>query len=202
VNALRARIAGGGRWAAAALLALGCGAARAGQAESPTHSEASPRALVANGEAAAAAGDATRAEQYFAAALQSGANAPRVMQRLLTACISDRRYPAAAHYADRYLLRHPEDSRVAFAAATLHLALGNLERARELLEALLEREPRWPEPHFALASLLRARGQAGPDAELHDRRYLALAPRGPLAELARARLQRTPEPPGKELESP
>lgn len=179
----------------AALLASGCGAASSAvEAHSPTSEQPSSAQLMAQGEAAAMAGDATRAEQYFAAALHAGGAQPQAVRRLIAACVADRRYPAAAQYADRYLLHHPEDTGVALASASLHLASGDVRRAHELLQELITREPAWPEPHFALATALRQQG-ATTDAELHDLQYLKLAPRGPLAELARARLRRGPQPP-------
>lgn len=187
-SALRAALL----WTALVAALSGCGAAAGpSEAESP-RAAASPPALLAKGEAAADAGDATRAEQYFAAALQSGGDEPRIVRRLIAACVSDRRYPAAVQYAERYLLHHPDDREVGFATASLHLATGNLGRARELLEALIAHVPRWPEPHFALASVLREQGDATAGAELEDLEYIKLAPRGPLAELARSRLRRTP----------
>lgn len=179
---------------AGAVLASGCAAASGGvAAHSPSREQPSPAQLIAQGEAAAAAGDATRAEQYFAAALHAGGAPPQTVRRLIAACVADRRYPAAAQYADRYLLHHPEDSGVALASASLHLASGDVQRAHELLQQLITREPAWPEPHFALATALRQQGEAA-SAELHDLQYLKLAPRGPLAELARARLRRGPQP--------
>lgn len=173
----------------AVLVCCGCASGHPPEAQSPRAD--SPSELLARGEAAAAAGDATRAEQYFAAALQVGGEDPRIVQRLLAACVSDRRYPAAIQYAERYLRHHPDDPEIGFAAASLQLATGNFARARELLEALTKRVPRWPEPHFALASVLREQGEAPADAELHDLEYLKIAPSGPLAETARARLHRT-----------
>lgn len=173
----------------AVLLCCGCAAGHPSEAQIPRAE--SPAELVSRGEAAAASGDATRAEQYFAAALQVGGEDPRVVQRLLAACVSDRRYPAAIQYAERYLRHHPADPEIGFAAASLQLATGNFTRARELLEALIARVPRWPEPHFALASLLREQADDPASAELQDLEYLRLAPAGPLAEAARSRLRRT-----------
>jgi tetratricopeptide (TPR) repeat protein len=171
---------------------LVCQGCAAGQPELQSPRAESPSELVSRGEAAAASGDATRAEQYFAAALQVGGEDPRIVQRLLAACISDHRYPAAIQYAERYLRHHPDDPEIGFAAASLQLATGNLARARELLEALIARVPRWPEPHFALASVLREQGDASAEAQLQDLEYLKLAPKGPLSEAARSRLRRNP----------
>ncbi len=182
------------RWLALGLLLLasGCGAAATGPAQSPERRAPSAAELTARGEAAAQAGDTTRAEQYFAAALHAGGDPAPTVRRLIATCVADRRYPAAAQYADRYLLHHPDDAGILLAAASLHLAAGNAERARELLQELVTDKPRWPEPHFALATALRYQGEATAEAELHDLQYLKLAPRGPLAELARARLRRAP----------
>jgi hypothetical protein len=54
---------------------------------------------------------------------------------------------------------------------------------------VVDEKPSWPEPHFALASLLRDAG-ARADADRHDQTYLALAPNGALAEVARTRIER------------
>jgi Tfp pilus assembly protein PilF len=160
--------------------------------ETPARPDAArdSRELVAKGNAAAAMGDMTRAEQYFVTALRAGADEQRILMRLLVVCVSDQRYAVAAAYAEQYLYRHPGDAAISQAAATLHLALGERARARHLLEAVLAQEPAWPEPHFALASLLRDAGDLSDAADRHDLEYLKLAPRGPLAEVARARLRR------------
>jgi tetratricopeptide (TPR) repeat protein len=156
--------------------------------------ERSSAELIRKGEASSAAGDMTRAEQYFVAALHSGWRERFVVSRLLMVCVADQRYPVAAEYADDYLRRHPGDLDIAFAAASIHAALGHGERARALLEALIEKRPAWPEPHFTLASVLRDENDAEALAlaDTHDLAYLKLAPQGPLAEMARARLRRTP----------
>jgi tetratricopeptide (TPR) repeat protein len=178
---------------AAALFCVTSGCASATPLpETPARPDAAgdSRELVARGNAAAAMGDMTRAEQYFVTALRTGADEQRILMRLLTVCVSDQRYAVAAAYAEQYLYRHPGDAVISHAAATLHLALGESERARQLLEVVLAKEPAWPEPHFALASLLRDAGGVSDAADQHDLEYLKLAPSGPLAEVARTRLRR------------
>jgi len=90
------------------------------------------------------------------------------------------------------LRRHPDDQEIAYAAATLHAALGNALRARNLLEGLIEKQPAWPEPRFTLASVLREQGDddARALADTHDLAYLKLVPNGQLADVAKARLLR------------
>jgi tetratricopeptide (TPR) repeat protein len=156
--------------------------------------ERSTAELIRKGEASSAVGDMTRAEQYFVAALHSGTRERFIVSRLLMVCVADQRYPVAAEYADDYLRRHPGDLDIALAAASIHAALGQTERARTLLEALLAKRPAWAEPHFTLASVLREGRdpQALALADTHDLAYLKLEPQGPLAEMAKARLRRTP----------
>lgn len=156
--------------------------------------ERSTAELIRKGEASSVVGDMTRAEQYFVAALHSGTRERFIVSRLLMVCVADQRYPVAAEYADDYLRRHPGDLDIAFAAASIHAALGQRERARALLEALIQQRPAWPEPHFTLASVLREDNDAEALAlaDTHDLAYLKLEPQGPLAEMAKARLRRTP----------
>src|SRR5438105_3477057 len=59
-------------------------------------SESSLKQLIERGEASAAIGDMTRAEQYFVAALKAGGNERGLVQRLLVVCVADQRYPVAA----------------------------------------------------------------------------------------------------------
>jgi tetratricopeptide (TPR) repeat protein len=160
--------------------------------ETPARSDRAreSRELVARGNAAAALGDLTRAEQYFVTALRAGADEQRILMRLLAVCVSDQRYAVAASYAEQYLYRHPGDALISHTAATLHLALGEHARARQLLEAVVAAQPQWPDPHFALASLLRDGGDGSDAADRHDLEYLKLAPSGRLAEVARTRLRR------------
>lgn len=169
----------------------GCAGSAAPPAEDPRNADpaAAARELVARANTAAATGDMTRAEQYLVAALASGGDEQRVMKRLLVVCVASRRYAVATMYAEQYLYQHPGDALIAHAAATLHLALGERARARELLERVIDEQPGWPEPHFALAGVLRGDG-ARAAADRHDQVYLTLAPNGPLAEVARARIER------------
>jgi outer membrane protein assembly factor BamD (BamD/ComL family) len=178
------------------LMCFGCASAaqEAASARRELDRERSPAELVRKGGASAAVGDMTRAEQYFVAALHSGSEERLVVSRLLVVCVADQRYPVAAEYADDYLRRHPDDTEIAYASASIHAALGQRERARALLEALIRSKPTWPEPHFTLASVLRqdSDAEALALADTQDLEYIKLDPRGPLAEMAKARLRRMP----------
>lgn len=174
--------------------AAGCAAttSQATREQKELAHETSTRELMRKGEASSALGDMTRAEQYFVMALKSGTEERAVVKRLLVVCVADERYPVAAEYAENYLRRHPEDADIAYAAATLHAALGDAARARALLQTLTEKRPDWPEPHFTLASVLRQQGddEALALADTHDLAYLKLVPNGQLADMAKARLLR------------
>lgn len=173
-------------------ISTGCGGAAAQQERErrAAATESSAGELERKGELAASAGDMTRAEQYFAAALAKGGNEKRLVQRLLVVCVADERYPVALRYADEYLDRHPLDVDVTFASASIHAAIGHVEKARQLLETVVRKRPNWAEAHFALATVLREQGEALDLADVHDLKCLRLDPQGPLAERARARLTR------------
>lgn len=156
--------------------------------------ESTAHVLIEHGDAAAAIGDMTRAEQYFVAALKAGGEESRIVRRLLVVCVADQRYPAAAEYAEQYLRRHPLDVDLRFATASIQIAVGDTARARELLDAVLRERPNWAEAHYALAGLMRSQGEPLALADLHDLQYLKLEPHGPLADTARARLARRGTP--------
>jgi tetratricopeptide (TPR) repeat protein len=150
--------------------------------------EAAPERLQLRGDAAAGAGDLTRAEQYFVAAIRAGGDERVLVKRLLVVCTTDGRYPAAASYGDDYLRKHPLDTDVRYAVATVYLALGNMIRSRRELEQVIEERPDLADAHYALATLLRQQGDALAEADQHLREYIRLAPDGAYAEAARASL--------------
>jgi len=165
-------------------------AAQRREEEAAVQQESTAAELLKKAEASVSVGDTTRAEQYYVASLKAGADPHVIVSKLLVVCVADQRYPAAIEYAEQYLYRRPGDLDIAFAAASLHAAVGEGPRARELLERVLKERPNWPEPHYALASVLRAEGEALDLADQHDLAYLKLSPKGPFAETARARLSR------------
>ena len=153
------------------------------------HAEGQPDQLAARGDAFAAAGDMTRAEQYFAGALRNGGDAPKLVRRLVAVCASDGRYPVALEYADDYLRNHPRDVDVRFAAATLRLAIGDEKAAREELAAVIVAKPAFADAHYTLAMLERSNGNPIA-ADKEFRAYLAVAPAGSHREVAQENILR------------
>lgn len=178
--------------ACSSLATAGCGSAAAERRaeRDAVQRESTASELTRKAEASAAVGDTTRAEQYYVSALKAGADEKVIVPKLLLVCVADQRYPAAIEYAEQHLGRHPTDLDMEFAAASLHAAVGQRARARELLEAVLKARPGWPEAHYALASVLRAEGESLDAADQHDLAYLKLNPDGPFAERVRARLNK------------
>lgn len=148
--------------------------------------ESTPDVLLRKGDAFAAVGDSTRAEQYFAAALAAGGDARILVRRLVRVCVSDQRYRAALAYAEDYLRHSPHDYDVRFARATLAAGVGEIEVARDDLNLIVKAMPNNPDVHFALAVLLRDEFGDLPQARAHFLAYTRLAPRGPNSEQARA----------------
>jgi tetratricopeptide (TPR) repeat protein len=148
-------------------------------------SERSPDKMLARGHGFAAVGDMTRAEQYFASALEAGADEKVVLPLLIETCVSDGRYRAAIEYARPYAERHPEDLRMRFVLGTLLQAVGEPKAARVELEVVVKRAPAQADAHYALAVLLRDEINDSSAAETEFREYLRLAPQGPHAEEAR-----------------
>jgi tetratricopeptide (TPR) repeat protein len=164
------------------------------------NSEKTPDKLLARGRAFQSVGDLTRAEQYYAAALQEGANPKEVLPLLLRVCIEGKRYRVAIEYAEPYLKKHPDDWRLRLVVAALYGGIGepNVERAE--LEQVLAVNPNEATGHYALAVLLRDEYGDVVGADAHFREYLRLDPQGDHADEAKAGLLKpvTPEGEGSE----
>jgi len=150
--------------------------------------EQNPQRLVDYGKAFANAGDLTRAEEYFAAAINSGGDERKIFPLLLRVCIQDGRYQVAIHYSEEHLAQHPADHRSRFLLATLYLAVGDGDSARGHLEKVLAATPDDAEAHFALAALMRDTHEDPVGADHHFREYLRLRPGGSHAEEAQSSL--------------
>ncbi len=150
--------------------------------------EGGPEKLLDRGKAFAVVGDTTRAEQYFAAAITSGADERVVVPLLLSVCAQDQRYRVAIQYAETYLKAHPGDLRVRFVLGTLYAAVGEPERAREALAVVVDARPEDADAHFALGVVLRDSDHDYAGADRQFREYIRLKPRGTHAEEAQASL--------------
>jgi len=176
---------------AAFLVLVACGSSPGQEARSNVDTfqrDQRPERLVEIGKAFAKMGDLTRAEQYFAAALDAGADGRVVVPMLVTVCIRDGRYRAALEYGEAHLTKHPSDARTRFVVATVYAGLGEAEPARKHLEKVLGERPTEAEAHFALAVLMRESLRDPVGADQHFREYLRLSPKGAHAEEAEASL--------------
>jgi tetratricopeptide (TPR) repeat protein len=151
--------------------------------------ETTPARLQAHGEAAAAVGDFTRAEQYFVAALNGGGDERVLTTRLLVVCVTDGRYPAAANYGEDFLRRHPGDIELQYAVSSVYIALGDVARAREGLRRVVAQRPDIADAHYALATVLLQEQDGQIEADNQLREYIRLRPNGQYSEAARASLQ-------------
>ncbi len=144
--------------------------------------------LIDRGKAFANVGDSTRAEQYFAAAVASGADERIVVPLLLSVCVQDGRYRVAIQYAETYLKSHPGDLRVRFVLGTLYSAVNDPDAARTALVTVVDARPEDADAHFALGVLLRDSDHDYAGADRQFREYIRLKPRGPHTEEAEASL--------------
>jgi tetratricopeptide (TPR) repeat protein len=153
--------------------------------------EQTPDKLLARGRAFARVGDLTRAEQYLAAALDAGADVGVALPMLLRVCIAEQRYRAAITYAEPYLKKRPEDTRLRFVIASLYSTIGETVIAQEHLEKVVKAQPENAEVHFAMGMLALESDGDMVTADGHFREYLRLEPQGPHAAEARSHLLRS-----------
>lgn len=121
--------------------------------------------LLRLGREAARRGDAVRAEQYLALAIEQGGDARVVMPILLRACIKSSHLRTALNHAEPYLLANPEDDELRKLVATIHLGLGQTADARRELGLLLQRDENNPDAHYLLGVI--ASDHELPSARLH-----------------------------------
>lgn len=173
-------------------IALGACAPRPGDkavAQAQTvEREETPEKLLARGRAFVTVGDHARAEQYFAAALDRGAEPRIALPLLMRACAEEKRYRAALDYAEPQLRKRPDDHKLRFVVASFLATIGETAAARVELERIVKAAPDFAAVHFALALLLRDEMGDVVTADLHFREYLRLEPRGVHAAEARGSL--------------
>lgn len=138
---------------AAAVLVMGCASGPKPEPANPAFPAKDNRPaseLVARGREATTRGDAVRAEQYLSLAIEQGADRRRVMPLLLEACLRSSHLRAALNHAEPYLLDHPEDDRLRYLVANIHLGLGQVVPAKRELGLLLQRNDKNPDAHYLL----------------------------------------------------
>ena len=150
--------------------------------------EATTDKLLDRGKAFAAIGDTTRAEEYFAAALDQGADPRAVMPLLLQVCVQTGRYRSAIQHAENHLRKHPDDLRTRFVVGTLYSAIGETKDAKTALETVVSARPDDAKALYSLAILARDNENDVVGADRHFREYLRIEPNGAHAEEARASL--------------
>lgn len=147
--------------------------------------------LYERGRAFAAVGDFTRAEEYFASALENGGDSQKLIPLLLYCCMQDGRFLLAAQYAEEHLRKHPSDYRTRFVLGSIYAGLGDAAPAERELRRVVEMKPLEAEAHFALAKILRDNQKSYAEADLHFREYLRLTPKGMHAGEAQEHLLHT-----------
>lgn len=83
-----------------------------------------------------ASGQSVRAEQYFLAAEQAGADEEEVFSLLVDTCIESGRLGSALGYVEARLRRNPDSPLLRQLSASLHLALGHEFEAERDIRAL------------------------------------------------------------------
>ncbi len=160
---------------------------------------ATPQELLAEGKRQREAGDLVRAEQYLSSALKRSNGDRETFDALIGVCLAGSRYQTALAHTQAQLVRQPQDPRLHYLAATLFFAIGDLDRARDELERLIQEADtgRKAQSHYLLALTYLEPGDPGTSrgddtsaARTHLRRYLELAPTGKDAADATYKLRR------------
>ena len=173
----------------AALFAVGCGATVNKQTNNAgTSPLKNVTLLVEQGEAFAANGDFTRAQQYFAAAITAGGKSSVILPQPLKACIAAGDLRLASEYAENELARNPDDAHLRFVTGALAAQIGNRPNARKHLVQAAKELEKDANVQFSVATFLRDDMQDRVEADPYFRGYLKLAPKGEHAAEARGSL--------------
>ncbi len=170
----------------AVLLLAGCAA----HAPPPAAPQTSSAEFYERGITAAQRGDSVRGEQYLALALAGGYRPEHTFQQLIILCLDAERYEAALLHARARLLDAPDDWRLRYLIATLHLALEQYRRAEEQLSILIQERPSVAAPYYLLALAARDGEGDAKRTKRYFRAYLRREPEGERAKEARRYLAR------------
>jgi tetratricopeptide (TPR) repeat protein len=188
--------------ALAAIALAGCRKDPLAVRAATVQAEETPEKLLARGRAFMVSGDLARAEQYFASAIEHGAEPRVALPLLLRACAAEKRYRAGIDYAEPHLRRHPNDALLRFVVASFYTTIGDVPAARTELERVVRDKPDLAPAHFALAVLLRDEQGDRVQADLHFREYLRLEPDGVHVDEARGSLLKLVERGGAPITAP
>jgi tetratricopeptide (TPR) repeat protein len=182
-----------------------CGTRPRPRPSSPTRDpleSVSARDLYVTGVELARSGDLVRAEHYLSTALRRGHSGDEVFPALIRVCLDASMYSAALHHARSYLGHRGQDWRLRFLVASLDIAVGDYDRARNELEQVVALAPDRPEPQFALGQLLATRLSDPAGAMPHLRRYLKVRSTGVHAAEAEGLLRGRARPKRRGSRSP
>lgn len=150
--------------------------------------ETDAKTLVERGKAFAALGDPTRAEEYFAASLDAGADPRVVLPMLMDVCVRDGRYRSAIQHGENHLRKHPHDQETRLMVGALYVAINEGARARAQLEQVTAPPRSQARAQYLLGVVARDSENDVVAADRHFREYLRLEPAGPHSEEARGAL--------------
>lgn len=123
-----------------------------------------------------AQGQSVRAEQYYLAALQTGAEQELVFALLVETCIKSGRLGSALGYVDARLRLNPDSASLRQLSATLHLALGHDTEAEEDVQALESIKEISTKAHLFLGSYYDKREGGESLALRHFEAYVSQVP--------------------------
>jgi predicted Zn-dependent protease len=115
----------------------------------------SAEALFARGMELAQRGDAVRAEQYLALAVDAGYPYERAIVPLVRVCIASARLRAALNHAQAFLRRHPDAWPLRYLTAAVYLALDRPGDALDELRRVLRARPHAAQAHYLMGVTLR-----------------------------------------------
>jgi hypothetical protein len=108
---------------------------------------------------------------------------------LIRICVVAGRYHSALSHAVSHLRTHPNDWALRLVVASIHEAVGDLDRARSELETIVREEPSRALAHYRLAMLHSEQHSSQALVRRHLQQYLLLAPDGPHGPEATAILE-------------
>ena len=146
------------------------------------------------GKAFAFVGDYVRAEEYFAQAMEAGADPREVLPLLIDVCVKGGRYRSAIQHGENHLRKHPADARTRLMVGALYAAIDEPDKAKEHLELVVEKplpgsspETLHGEAHYLLGVVARDKHDMA-SADHHFREYLRIEPNGKHVEEAKGSL--------------